>query len=372
MEWQTALAYTLVVLLSLAGIYYLYWRYAASPPYVLLPTITSKLCKHNGNKEPHYLAYITAEEHKMLVKKEGLGLRRPGTQGVPCYPKRKRSYAAITRHTPNVLSTLALAVFRLFHTDAEANDPALPANYQQNVRAVFINNGYEWLHKVLLHGNACYREAWNVENYQNEYEDVYEAARVEAKSHFVMVKHPANNQLAQAVYDLLHAGIDEQNDGIQARDAAEVEYMHAFAHTLRNRGRPFMRRMLMAYFAKPTDQLNIARTNKYFGVTNVDELARAAFNLVHTPEERDDTVLEAYRQRTMADYRRNRPFLKQILLSNAAYRHEHGLVSLYGVQYRHVFLQERQRATQAIEAIRNTRPFDPEGDGGTPPPAEGR
>ena len=90
MEWQTALAYTLVVLLSLAGIYYLYWRYAASPPYVLLPTITSKLCKHNGNKEPHYLAYITAEEHKMLVKKKGLGLRKAGTQGVPCYPKRKR------------------------------------------------------------------------------------------------------------------------------------------------------------------------------------------------------------------------------------------------------------------------------------------
>ena len=82
-EWALLIV---LALLAFAGLYYLYWRYAASPPYVLLPTITSKLCKHSGNKEPHYLAYITAEEHKMLVNKKGLGLRKAGTQGVPCYP----------------------------------------------------------------------------------------------------------------------------------------------------------------------------------------------------------------------------------------------------------------------------------------------
>jgi len=82
-EWALLVALSL---LAFAGLYYLYWRYVASPSYVLLPTITSKLCKHNGEEEPHYLAYITAEEHKMLVKKKGLGLRKAGTQGVPCYP----------------------------------------------------------------------------------------------------------------------------------------------------------------------------------------------------------------------------------------------------------------------------------------------
>ena len=78
-----------VALLALVALYYLYHRYAASPPYVLLPTITSKLCEDDGKDGPHYLAYITAEEHELLVRENGLGLRRARTQGVPCYPKRK-------------------------------------------------------------------------------------------------------------------------------------------------------------------------------------------------------------------------------------------------------------------------------------------
>ena len=50
----------------------------ASPSYVLLPTITSKLCEDDGEDGPHYLAYITADEHELLGMKKGLGLRKAG------------------------------------------------------------------------------------------------------------------------------------------------------------------------------------------------------------------------------------------------------------------------------------------------------
>jgi len=79
----------IAVALVFAGLYYLYFRFVRG--YVHLPPVTEHLCGDGTQAETHYLSYITADEHRLLIAKGGMGLRRPGTDGVPCYPKRKRT-----------------------------------------------------------------------------------------------------------------------------------------------------------------------------------------------------------------------------------------------------------------------------------------
>lgn len=82
--WEGALLATLI-LLALAGAYYICRSHFSG--YVFLPTMSTTICRHDGREEMHFLAYITPDEHKVLMSRGGLGLRQRGTQGVPCYPE---------------------------------------------------------------------------------------------------------------------------------------------------------------------------------------------------------------------------------------------------------------------------------------------
>ena len=73
----------LLVALALVGL----WHLAAlTCGYKVLPMYQRSAC----GSQVHQLAYITEHERHQLMAAGGSGKAQPGTQGVPCYPKRKR------------------------------------------------------------------------------------------------------------------------------------------------------------------------------------------------------------------------------------------------------------------------------------------
>ena len=80
--WESILL-VLLVLLALVGL----WHLAAlTCGYKVLPMYQRSAC----GSQVHQLAYITEHERHQLMAAGGSGKAQPGTQGVPCYPKRKR------------------------------------------------------------------------------------------------------------------------------------------------------------------------------------------------------------------------------------------------------------------------------------------
>ena len=72
-----------LLLLAIAGIYHIGARLAG---YKVLPMYQPRAC----GGPPHQLAYITEKERFDLIEADGEGVAKFGTQGVPCYTKRKR------------------------------------------------------------------------------------------------------------------------------------------------------------------------------------------------------------------------------------------------------------------------------------------
>ena len=77
--WESILL-VLLVALALVGL----WHLACG--YKVLPMYQRSAC----GSQVHQLAYITEHERHQLMAAGGSGKAQPGTQGVPCYPKRKR------------------------------------------------------------------------------------------------------------------------------------------------------------------------------------------------------------------------------------------------------------------------------------------
>ena len=73
----------LLVLLALVGLWHLAAVYGCG--YKVLPMYQRSAC----GSQVHQLAYITEQERRQLMAAGGSGKAQPGTQGVPCYPKRK-------------------------------------------------------------------------------------------------------------------------------------------------------------------------------------------------------------------------------------------------------------------------------------------
>ena len=74
----------LLVLLAIVGLWHLAARACG---YKVLPMYQRSAC----GSQVHQLAYITEHERHQLMAAGGSGKAQPGTQGVPCYPnKRKR------------------------------------------------------------------------------------------------------------------------------------------------------------------------------------------------------------------------------------------------------------------------------------------
>ena len=73
----------LLVALAIVGL----WHLAAlTCGYKVLPMYQRSAC----GSQVHQLAYITEHERHQLMAAGGSGKAQLGTQGVPCYPKRKR------------------------------------------------------------------------------------------------------------------------------------------------------------------------------------------------------------------------------------------------------------------------------------------
>ena len=77
----------------LVGLWHLAAVYGCG--YKVLPMYQRSAC----GSQVHQLAYITEHERHQLMAAGGSGKAQPGTQGVPCYPnKRKREHRVTLEH----------------------------------------------------------------------------------------------------------------------------------------------------------------------------------------------------------------------------------------------------------------------------------